>query len=283
MKELEDTMVVGPTTQNGPSSVKGEYRKIQELASGGMGSVDLARAIGGPRSGDIVAIKRLHPHLEREKQFADMFFDEALITSGLRHPNVGMMFDWGTDSSGRYLAMEFVPGDSLLAVIRDAKKLNLPVPVDLALFIIGKTAEGLHAAHELRNEQGQLRHLVHRDVTPSNVLIGIHGEVKLIDFGVAKSPRQAVPHVDRNHQGQVRVHVARAGSRLSDRSPVGRFFARRGPVGNARSSQALPLGQRTRGLADDCGRPAAADSRTARRRPAGGRQSHRRRAGKKPG
>ena len=105
--------------------MKSEYRKIQELASGGMGSVELARAIGGPRSGEVVALKRLHPHLEREKQFADMFFDEALISSGLRHPNVGMMFDWGTDSSGRYLAMEFVPGDSLLGLIREAKRVNI--------------------------------------------------------------------------------------------------------------------------------------------------------------
>ena len=164
-----------------------EYRKIQELASGGMGSVELSRALSGSHAGEIVAVKRLHPHLEREKHFADMFFDEAWITAGLHHPNVVEIFDWGTDSVGRYLALEFVPGDSLLALIREAKKLERPIPLDLALFIIGKTAEGLHAAHELRNEQGQLRHLVHRDVTPSNVLVGLNGEVKLIDFGVAKA------------------------------------------------------------------------------------------------
>jgi serine/threonine protein kinase len=170
-----------------PPKGNAEYRKIQELASGGMGSVELARAVSGPHTGEVVALKRLHPHLEREKHFADMFFDEAWITAGLHHPNVVEIFDWGTDSIGRYLALEFVPGDSLLALIRETKRADKFIPLELALYIIGKTAEGLHAAHELRNEQGQLRHLVHRDVTPSNVLIGLHGEVKLIDFGVAKA------------------------------------------------------------------------------------------------
>jgi serine/threonine-protein kinase len=152
-----------------------------------MGSVDLARALSGPRAGEIVAVKRLHPHLEREKHFADMFFDEAFITAGLHHPNVVEIFDWGQDSQGRYLALEFVAGDSLLTLIRESKKANVPIPIDLALYIVGKTAEGLHAAHELRNEKGELRHLVHRDVTPSNILISLRGDVKLIDFGVAKA------------------------------------------------------------------------------------------------
>ncbi len=180
-------MVAGSYPNSGVPPGKTEYRKIQELASGGMGSVELARASGGKHSGEVVAIKRLHPHLEREKHFADMFFDEAWITAGLNHPNVVEIFDWGTDSIGRYLALEFVPGDTLLTLIRDSKKRDLLIPVELALYIIGKTAEGLHAAHELRNEEGQLRHLVHRDVTPSNVMLGVHGEVKLIDFGVAKA------------------------------------------------------------------------------------------------
>jgi serine/threonine-protein kinase len=180
-------MAAGPTSNSMPQKGNAEYRKIQELASGGMGSVELSRAVGGPHAGEVVAVKRLHPHLEREKHFADMFFDEAWITAGLHHPNVVEIFDWGTDSVGRYLALEFVPGDSLLALIRETKKADRLIPLDLALYMIGKTAEGLHAAHELRNEQGQLRHLVHRDVTPSNVLIGLHGEVKLIDFGVAKA------------------------------------------------------------------------------------------------
>ncbi|MEI8254891.1 MAG: serine/threonine-protein kinase [Deltaproteobacteria bacterium] len=180
-------MVAGPSPNSGAPKGGTEYRKIQELASGGMGSVELARAVGGSHSGEVVAIKRLHPHLEREKHFADMFFDEAWITAGLNHPNVVEIFDWGTDSIGRYLALEFVPGDTLLTLIRDAKKRNMPIPLDLALYIIGKTAEGLHAAHELRGEDGALRHLVHRDVTPSNVMLGVHGEVKLIDFGVAKA------------------------------------------------------------------------------------------------
>jgi serine/threonine-protein kinase len=180
-------MVAELSIPAGATPQQGEYRKIQELASGGMGSVDLARAVSGPRAGQIVAVKRLHPHLEREKHFAEMFFDEARITAGLNHPNVVEIFDWGQDSQGHYLALEFVAGDSLLALIREAKNAKVPIPVNLGLFIVGKVAEGLHAAHELRNEKGELRHLVHRDVTPSNVLLSVDGGVKLIDFGVAKA------------------------------------------------------------------------------------------------
>src|SRR5205085_105218 len=125
----------------------------------------------------------------------EMFFDEARMTAGLHHPNVAEIFDWSEDARGRYLAMEYVAGDSLLTVIREAKRASLTIPIDLALYIIGKTAEGLHAAHELRNEKGELRHLVHRDVTPSNILISVQGDVKLIDFGVAKA-RDRLSHTN---------------------------------------------------------------------------------------
>lgn len=184
---IRRTMVANSSMSLSQPPSRGAYARIQELASGGMGSVELARALSGPYAGQFVAVKRLHPHLEREKQFADMFFDEAWITAGLRHPNVVQILDWGEDASGHYLAMEFVPGDSLHALLREAHKAGIKVPVDLAIFIAAKTAEGLHAAHELRNERGELRHLVHRDVSPSNVLLGLDGSVKLIDFGVAKA------------------------------------------------------------------------------------------------
>src|SRR5262245_16344559 len=129
-------MVADPSMRAAPSPQRGEYRKIQELASGGMGSVELARVTSGPHAGELVAVKRLHPHLEREKHFAAMFFDEARITACLHHPNVVEIFDWGKDTTGRYLALEFVPGESLLGLIRDAKKANVPIPVDLALFVV---------------------------------------------------------------------------------------------------------------------------------------------------
>ncbi len=180
-------MPAAPSTQPRPPPSSGAYRKLQDLASGGMGSVELARAVSGPVSGQLVALKRLHPHLEREKHFADMFFDEAWITAGLNHPNIARIVDWGQDATGRYLALEFVPGDALLALMREAKRQHVPFPLDIGIYIAAKTAEGLNAAHELRNEEGDLRHLVHRDVSPSNILVSYDGYVKLIDFGVAKA------------------------------------------------------------------------------------------------
>jgi hypothetical protein len=107
--------------------------------------------------------------------------------SDLRHPNIVDTFDWGTDRQGRYIALEFVAGDSVLNLLKAVRSRGEQMPIDVVLYVIGKTAEGLHAAHELRNERGELRHLVHRDVTPSNVLVGRDGNVKLIDFGVAKA------------------------------------------------------------------------------------------------
>ena len=173
------------STTTGPST--GEYQTLQELAAGGMGSVFLARSIRGPHQGKLVALKRMHPHLERNPQFATGFFDEAWITAGLKHPNIVDTYDWGTDREGRYIALEFVAGDSVLNLLKAVRSRGQQMPIDMVLFIVGKTAEALHAAHELRNERGELRHLVHRDVTPSNVLISRDGQVKLIDFGVAKA------------------------------------------------------------------------------------------------
>ncbi|MDP3273770.1 MAG: serine/threonine-protein kinase [Deltaproteobacteria bacterium] len=169
----------------GPS--QGEYQTIQELAAGGMGSVFLARTIRGPHTGQLVAIKRMHPHLERNPQFSASFFDEAFITAGLQHPNVVDILDWGTDKEGRYIALEFVAGESILTLLKAARAHGQHIPLDVVIYMIARTAEALHAAHELRNERGELRHLVHRDVTPSNVLVSRDGVVKLIDFGVAKA------------------------------------------------------------------------------------------------
>jgi serine/threonine protein kinase len=174
-----------PSTATGPT--KGEYQTLQELAAGGMGSVYLARATRGPHAGKLVALKRMHPHLERNPQFAASFFDEAWITAGLEHPNIVDTYDWGTDREGRYIALEFVAGESVLNLLKAVRAKGQQMPIDVVLFIVGKTAEALHAAHELRNDRGELRHLVHRDVTPSNVLISRDGRVKLIDFGVAKA------------------------------------------------------------------------------------------------
>lgn len=163
------------------------YRSVRKIASGGMGSVELAVAASGRSLGRMVAVKRLHPHLAEDERFLSMFFDELAITASLHHPHIVEIVDWGRDEQGHFLVLEYVPGDSLFALARATQKRGIPFPVELALYIVACTAEGLHAAHEVRDERGESRHLVHRDVSHSNVLVGIHGQVTLIDFGVAKA------------------------------------------------------------------------------------------------
>ncbi|MDP3214222.1 MAG: serine/threonine-protein kinase, partial [Deltaproteobacteria bacterium] len=160
---------------------------MRKIASGGMGSVELAVAASGRSLGRMVAVKRLHPHLAEDERFLSMFFDELAITASLHHPHIVEIVDWGKDDRGHFLVLEYVPGDSLFALARATQKRGIPFPVELALYIVACTAEGLHAAHELRDDRGESRHLVHRDVSHSNVLVGIHGQVTLIDFGVAKA------------------------------------------------------------------------------------------------
>lgn len=163
------------------------YEPIAEIGSGGMGNVALARALTGPNAGRFVALKRLYPHLEREHQWLEAFLDEVWLISSLHHPHVVEPLDWGRDEQGVYLAMEFVPGDSLRALVRAREAAQQPLPIEVVAEIVACVAEGLHAAHELKDDRGVSLQLVHRDVSPANVLIGYDGSVKLIDFGVAKA------------------------------------------------------------------------------------------------
>jgi hypothetical protein len=165
---------------------------LGELASGGMGRVDLARVIAdgdvkarGPRR--ILAVKRLHPHLARDARFVEMFLDEVWMTAALRHPNVVELVGWGRDAAGCFLAMEFVHGAALSVIERAGRDADDPLPPELIAFIGARIAEGLAAAHSLVSPEGVHLEMIHRDVTPSNILIGFDGSVKITDFGVAKA------------------------------------------------------------------------------------------------
>lgn len=165
---------------------------LGELASGGMGRVDLARVIAdgevkarGPRR--ILAVKRLHAHLARDARFVEMFLDEVWMTAALRHPNVVELVGWGRDAAGCFLAMEFVHGAALSVIERAGREADDPLPPELIAFIGARVAEGLGAAHSLVSPEGVHLEMIHRDVTPSNILIGFDGSVKITDFGVAKA------------------------------------------------------------------------------------------------
>jgi serine/threonine-protein kinase len=162
----------------------GRYRLVRRLAVGGMAEVYLAVAEGLSGFEKRVVVKRLLPQHTREGELLAMFLDEARLVATLRHPNIGEVYDVGAEGSDYFFAMEHIPGRDVRDLL--SARYGEPLPLAQALAIVMGVAEGLHHAHEQRDEEGRLLDIVHRDVSPSNVLVGVGGQVKLIDFGVAK-------------------------------------------------------------------------------------------------
>ncbi|MEM6957968.1 MAG: protein kinase, partial [Myxococcota bacterium] len=156
------------------------YRHLRRIASGGMGTVDLVVRKEG-RFRRLLALKRLRSAHREETDLKAMFLEEARLSGLLRHPNVVSVFDVGEDEAGPFLVMDYVDGMSLAAVVR-AFSAQLPASVCVEVAMLA--ARGLHAAHELLDEDGQPLELVHRDVSPQNVLIGYDGTVQVSDFGI---------------------------------------------------------------------------------------------------
>jgi serine/threonine protein kinase len=163
------------------------YELIGEIASGGMATVYLARLTGVGGFARFVAMKRLHPHLAGEKEFVEMFLDEARLAAGIHHPNVVSILEVGASPVGYYIVMEYVEGDTLARLLARAAGHGRRLPTPIAVRIVLDSLAGLHAAHELRDDQGRLLGLVHRDVSPQNILVGIDGIARITDFGVARA------------------------------------------------------------------------------------------------
>jgi serine/threonine-protein kinase len=163
------------------------YELVGEIASGGMATVYLARLTGAGGFQRFVAIKRLHPHLAGEKEFVEMFLDEARLAAGIHHSNVVSILEVGASPLGYYLVMEYVEGDTLARLLARAAGKGQRLPTGIALRIVLDTLFGLHGAHELRDDKGKILELVHRDVSPQNVLVGIDGVARITDFGVARA------------------------------------------------------------------------------------------------
>jgi len=174
-----------------PQHRMGRYRLCFELASGGMATVYLARVEGPAGFEKLVALKCIHPHLAKERDFIEMFLDEARIASRISHPNVCAVFDFGREADTYFLAMEHLVGEPLTRVMHAVVDSHARPDMerDHAMFarIVADAAEGLHAAHELRDANGEPLHVVHRDVSPHNLFVTYDGIVKVVDFGVASA------------------------------------------------------------------------------------------------
>jgi hypothetical protein len=170
-----------------PGVMLDRYEVLCAIARGGMANVWLGRLRGKHGFERHVAIKTILPEYALDTNFQTMFLEEARIASGIDHPNVAKTLDLGEHHDALYLVMEYVDGDSLARVRKQLERMGVPMPLPLLLRILSDVCAGLHAAHELLGSDGVQLGVVHRDVSPPNVLIATNGAVKVIDFGVAKA------------------------------------------------------------------------------------------------
>lgn len=177
-----------------PGHQLGRYELLCPIARGGMASVWVARLQGAHGFEKLVALKTILAEHASDPEYEAMFLDEARIVAGIRHHNVAEIMDLGSADGMLYLVMEWVEGDSLALLDRAALRHKDPIPQTVALRIVAQMCAGLHAAHELSDRNGKALNVVHRDVSPQNVIVSAAGDVKLIDFGIAKAVDQLSEH-----------------------------------------------------------------------------------------
>ncbi len=173
-----------------PPTSFGKYTLVARTGRGGMADIYLAIAAGPSGFRKLVVIKRLREAYEDDQRLVDMFMDEARLGARLEHPNVVHTLEHGESDGRHFLAMEFLEGQTLARVLRRKIRAGEEVPVDFVLHVASEVLEGLHYAHELQDFDGSPLNVVHRDVTPANIMITYPGVVKVLDFGVAKAATQ---------------------------------------------------------------------------------------------
>ena len=169
----------------------GKYLLLDRVNIGGMAEVWRAKTFGAGGFERIVAIKRILPNIAEDEEFISMFLDEAKITVQLNHANIAQIYELNHLSNSYFIAMEYVSGKDLRAVFDRCRKRGEPAPIPLTCFAIAQCCEGLDYAHRAKDRQGRDMSIVHRDVSPQNALISYDGEVKVIDFGIAKAAGKA--------------------------------------------------------------------------------------------
>ncbi len=194
----------------------GRYETLQPIASGGMAVVHLARALGAGGFERLVAIKVMHAHIASEPEFVAMFLDEARLAARIRHPNVVATIDVQEDPL--FLVMEYIEGPALHLVLRELRRRNERLEPSIALRVVLDTLAGLHAAHEQTGPDGAPLEIVHRDVTPHNVLMGVDGISRITDFGVAR----AASRLSSTRGGQVKGKLSYMAPEQFHGKPVNR-------------------------------------------------------------
>jgi len=181
-----------------------DYEIVARLKAGGMATLFLARRTGAAGFSRHIAMKVVHPHLAADPAFIRMFIDEALLSARIQHPNVVHVEELGEDHGTYFLAMEYVHGSALSTLLGALARLERRLSPEIAVSIACQVLDGLHAAHELRNEVGQPLGVVHRDVSPQNILVSTNGHIKLIDFGIAKVQGQGKRTETGSLKGKIR-------------------------------------------------------------------------------
>lgn len=169
------------------SLVLDRYAVHGEIASGGMATVHLGQVLGAAGFARTVAIKRLHPQFVKDPEFSAMFLDEARLAARVRHPNVVPTIDVVATEAELFLVMEYVPGESLAGLLHTSRTAGALVPPACAVRILVDVLSGLHAAHEARDKDNNPLEIVHRDVSPHNILVGEDGITRVLDFGIARA------------------------------------------------------------------------------------------------
>jgi serine/threonine protein kinase len=183
----------------------GNYLLLDRIACGGMAAIFLARPALSSANGRILIIKRILPQVAGDPEFVKMFRSEIQVCMGFNHPNIVQLFDFGQIESQPYIAMEYIEGKSIRQIISQFARRNQAVPIGLAVSIAAQAAAGLHYAHTFRNRvTGEPLNVIHRDISPQNILMSYEGNVKLIDFGIAKAE---IENIDQTRTGSIKGKV----------------------------------------------------------------------------
>lgn len=183
--------------------IVGRYALFDEIAAGGMATVHLGRLVGQVGFTRTVAVKRLHPQYAKDQEFVTMFVDEARLASRIQHPNVVSTLDVVKTHDELFLVMEYVQGEALSKLVRNAAKRGERIPPNIVLSVMSGMLHGLHAAHEAKSETREPLNIVHRDISPQNVLVGLDGVARVLDFGVAKAAMRSGATRDGQMKGKL--------------------------------------------------------------------------------